>query len=152
MAFYKDWNSKIVTSTIEPFVTVASIWNPWIICSKDFQFRWSKNPGSTSDITIQVMWNCFVTTSTLLFLHISHTYITPQVPGLPYYYFFPVQVNSHDLYWKMVLEDNLSKYIQSSKQVYSFNIRLFSRIFFKNRFYSIIRNLLQGAVIKILYF
>ena len=141
MAFYKDWNSKIVTSTIEPFVTVASIWNPWIICSKDFQFRWSKNPGSTSDITIQVMWNCFVTTSTLLFLHISHTYITPQVPGLPYYYFFPVQVNSHDLHWKKAYEENLfqaqtenldSVYwkMKSSKQIYFVNIRLFSRLFF----------------------
>ena len=35
------------------------------------------------------------------------------------------------LYWKM----------KSSKQVYFINIRLFSRIFCKNRFYSFIRNL-----------
>ena len=39
---------------MEPFVAVASIWKPWIIYHKDFQFRRSKNPGSASDITIQV--------------------------------------------------------------------------------------------------
>ena len=51
---------------------------------------------------------------------------------------------------------NYIKYIEKwnsqSKQVYFINIRSFSWIFFWKRFYSIIRNLLQGAAIKILYF
>ena len=36
--------------------------------------------------------------------------------------------------------------------LYFMNIRLFSRIFCKNRFYSFIQNLLQGVMIKTLYF
>ena len=36
--------------------------------------------------------------------------------------------------------------------VYFMNIRLFSRIFCKNTFYSFIQNLLQGVMIKTLYF
>ena len=42
--------------------------------------------------------------------------------------------------------------MKSSKQEYFIKIRLFSRIFFKNRFHSFIRNLLQDAVIKICIF
>ena len=61
---------------MEPFVTVTSFWKPWIICRKDFQFRQSKNPGSTSDITIQIMWSYFVTISTFLCCWHSFTFLT----------------------------------------------------------------------------
>ena len=46
---------------MEPFVSVANIWKPWNIFSKGFQFWSSKDPGSASNITIQVMWICFMT-------------------------------------------------------------------------------------------
>ena len=48
----------------------------------------------------------------------------------------------HYIYWNM----------KSSWQVCFINIRLFSRILFKNWFYWYIRNFLQGVKIKILYF
>ena len=32
---------------MEASVTVFSIWKLWIICRKDFQFRRSRNPGSS---------------------------------------------------------------------------------------------------------
>ena len=61
---------------MKSFLIVASIWKLWNICLKDFQFRWSKNPRSTSGITIQVMWSCFVTTSALHFCQHSFTFPT----------------------------------------------------------------------------
>ena len=47
--------------------------------------------------------------------------------------------NYYQLYWKM----------KSSQQVYFINVRLFSRIFCKPKYF---QNLLQGGTFKILYF
>ena len=57
---------------------------------------------------------------------------------MPKLILLPLLKNHYSLYWK----------IKSPKQVYFVNIRLFSRIFCKNRFYSFIRNLLQGVISK----
>ena len=57
---------------------------------------------------------------------------------MPKLILLPLLQNHYSLYWKM----------KSPKQVYFVNIRLFSRIFCKNRFYSFIRNLLQGVISK----
>ena len=46
----------------------------------------------------------------------------------------------------------LYRKIKSSKQIYFVSIRLISRIFCKNRFYSFVRNLLLGFTMKILHF
>ena len=70
VAPHKSWNSKILTSIWEPFVKAANIWKLQIICCIDFKFRQSKDLGSASNITIQVMWGCFVTSS---HLHLSST-------------------------------------------------------------------------------
>ena len=53
----------------------------------------------------------------------------------------PQLQNHYPLYWKM----------KSSKQVYFINMRLLTKIFCKNSFYSFIRNLLLGVMIKILF-
>ena len=62
--------------------------------------------------------------------------------GIPKQILLPQLQNYYPLYRK----------IKSSKQIHFVNIRLISRIFCKNRFYSFIRNLLLGFTMEILYF
>ena len=65
VALYQSWDSKIVPSAMEPIFTVTNTWKP---CSKDFQFRQAKILDLPA--TLEVMWNCFVTS---LHLHQSST-------------------------------------------------------------------------------
>ena len=107
-------------------------------------------------------WQHLHSFSVSIVSHFSHLCHSSTV-WLTILLLFPVQINSYDLLWKMALEENLFQAqtefsdivywkMKSLKQLYFINIRLFSRTFFKNRFYSIIRNLLQGAVTETLYF
>ena len=76
VALYQSWNSKIVPSAMEPIVTVTNTWKP---CSKDIQFRQSKDLGSASNIrsnvkllrdiiTLTSVFNCLTYPTTTSFL------------------------------------------------------------------------------------